>query len=163
MKTITFKPLRRIKKTNRISVSSYMQWRKVLTADYAKFNLIIDNEHLTFNKEEFVYDHKGKQLFFYSYNPQDVPVFQWSVMFSLDAITAVHKQYGILWRDTGHTNYSMKGTDCNGIPTFSHYTADYVATHSWDMTLFEPLTVGMVIKWYGWFLWQLNNSKLIDK
>ena len=47
MKTITFRPLRRIKKTGKIVVASYMQWRKVKTADYSKFKLVVDTKSNT--------------------------------------------------------------------------------------------------------------------
>lgn len=45
MRTIKFRPLRVIKKTGKITVASYMQWRKVMTADYNQFNLIISDDH----------------------------------------------------------------------------------------------------------------------
>lgn len=111
-------------------------------------------------KGELVHNHKGEPLFFYDYNPADVPVFQWSILFDLDAIIENNKQFGILWRDESHVNYRMDGTDCDGVPTFSHYTADSIAENCIDMTVFESLTVGMVVKWYGWFLWRLDNSCL---
>lgn len=162
MRTVKFRPLRIAKKTGKVTVAGYMQWRKVMTADYDDFNLIIDNSHNTMGKSAFVYNHKGEQLFFYAYNPHDIPVFQWSVLFNLETIRCNNEQYGILWRDFSHINYSMRGTDCDGVPTFSHYTAGYVATHYYhDIEKFEPLTVGIVINWYGWLLWHLNNSNLI--
>lgn len=160
MRTVKFKPLRVIKKTGKVTVASYSLWRNVLTADYSKFNLTLMDIHLNLNKKDFVYNHKGEQLFFYDYNPHDVPVFQWSKLFSLEEIRLNHKQYGILWSNDGHTNYSMRGTDCNGVPCFSHYTANYIATHSSNISAFEPLTVETVLLWYGWLLWQLNNSKI---
>jgi hypothetical protein len=74
MKVVIFKPLRRIKKTGKITVASYMQWRKVKTSDYNNFSLIIDDEYKSFPKDEYVYDHKGENLFWYNFkNPQDVP------------------------------------------------------------------------------------------
>lgn len=160
MRTIKFRPLRLIKKTGKITVASYMQWRKVMTADYSKFNLIISDDHMKMAKGDLVHNHKGEPLFFYDYNPADVPVFQWSILFDLDAITENNKQYGILWRYSNHVNYRMDGTDCGGVPTFSHFTADHIATFCRDVTAFEPLTVEMVSKWYGWFLWRLDNSYL---
>lgn len=165
MKKITFSPLRVIKKTGKITVASYMQWRKILTADYSKFQLEICNKHKQLDGNAFVFNHKGEQLFFYNYNPAEVPVFQYSKIFDLDAIREQHNQYGILWDSdiNHHVGYNMKGTDCDGVPTFSHFTADYIATHYLNVNEFVPLTVDMVNTWYGWFLWQLNNSLLLVK
>lgn len=160
MRTIKFRPLRVIKKTGKVTVASYMQWRTVMTADYNNFNLVITDEHNKMSKGDFVHNHKGEPLFFYDYNPADVPVFQWTELFDLDKIRETNEQYGILWRYESHVNYSMKGTDCDGVPTFSHFTANHIADSFKDITIFEPLTVGMVLKWYGWFLWRLNNSCL---
>ncbi len=159
-RTIKFRPLRVIKKTGKVTVASYMQWRKVRTADYRNFNLIMTDEHKKMAKGDFVYNHKGEPLFFYDYNPADVPVFQWNKLFNLDVIRENNEQYGILWEYEGHVNYFMKGTDCSGVPSFSHFTADHIADHYKDLTAFEPLTVEMVSRWYGWFLWRLNNCSL---
>lgn len=132
-----------------------------MTADYEKFILDTDKEYKKFPKDDFVYNHKGELLYFYTYNPADVPVFQWNPLFDFDAIRENNDSYGIIWNDThGHTNYNMKGTDCDGVPTFSHNTADYIGTHYKDINEFEPLTVETVLKWYGWILWQLNNVVL---
>lgn len=160
MKTIIFRPLRRIKKTGKIVVASYMQWRKVDTADYSKFNLIIDDEFRGMPKDEYVYDHNGDQLFFFTYNPDEVPVFQYSILFDLDTIREENKHYGILWKDQGKACYNMPGTDCDGVPTFSHYTANHIASNYNDVDQFQLLTVETVIKWYGWFLYRLENSNL---
>lgn len=121
-KIIKFRPLRRVKKTGKIAVASYMSWNKVRTADYNKFELLIDTEYQEFDKKEFVYDHEGKQLFYFTD--------QW----------------------IGH------GVDCCDTPTFSHYTADYVAKHYEDMNELEPLTVETVVKWYGKFLLSLGKA-----
>lgn len=56
-------------------------------------------------------------------------------------------------------HYMVKGFDCDGVPNFSHCTSDYCARFE-DVNQFEPLTVGMVVKWFGWFLYQLRNSVL---
>ena len=149
-----------MKETGKITVASYSQWRKVMTADYNKFHLIISDEHKKISKSEFVHNHKGEILFFYNYNPADVPVFQWNKSFDLDTIRENNRQYGILWSYDNNVNYIMKGSDCAGVPTFSHFTASHIATHHKDMTEFYPLTVSTVLKWYGWFLWRLNNSYL---
>jgi hypothetical protein len=96
-----------------------MQWNKVHTANYSKFELTIDNTYYFFPENEFVYNHEGKQLFYF--------IDQWR----------------------GH------GIDCNGTPTFSHYTADYIANQYKHMNDFEPLTVKIVVEWYGKFLLSL--------
>ena len=80
MNNATFKPLRKIKKTDKITVASYIQWRKILISDKncdwrnEKFNLVIDNEYKTFNSDELVYNYKGEVLFWYNYkNPESLP------------------------------------------------------------------------------------------
>lgn len=163
MRKIKFRPLRVVKKTGKVTVASYMQWRKVMTANYNKFNLITSDDYKKMAKDDFVHNHKGELLFFYDYNPADVPIFQYSKLFDLDAIRKNNKQYGILWNYESDVNYIMKGADCNGVPTFSHYTIHYLANYVQDITDFEPLTVERVVKWYGWFLWQLENAYLNTK
>lgn len=160
MKTITFRPLRRIKKTGKITVASYAQWRKVKTADYNKFRLIVDNEYKTMPKGEYVYNHEGEQLFFYAYNPNDIPIFNWSPVWDLETIRQNHISYGINWGGGNCINFHADGLDCDGVPTLSHYSADSIAEHYKNMNDFEPLTVQMVVKWFGWFLLQLDNSYL---
>lgn len=62
----------------------------------------------------------------------------------------------------------MRGTDCVGTPTFSHFTQEYVSEHYCNsiggfpdrIFDFNPLTVETVIKWFGWFIYQLENSYL---
>lgn len=157
MKTITFRPLRRIKKTGKIAVASYMGWRKVKTADYGKFNLVIDNEYKDMPMGEYVHDHEGELLFFYAYNPADIPVFN-SQLVDLEYIFATTDVRGFYGETANH--YSGNGIDCDGVPTFSHFSADYLGKHEYDVNKFEPLTVGMVVKWFGWFLLQLDNSYL---
>ncbi len=144
-----------------------MQWRKVATADYNKFTLIIDDEHKKFLKNDLVYNHKGELLYFYDYNPAEVPVFRYSKIesvFNLDSIHENNKQHGILWDRDGSVNYRMDGTDCSGVPTFSHFTKKNIDLHHHkNANKFKPLTVETVLYWYGWFLYNLRNSKLILK
>ena len=102
MKTIKFRPLRRIKKTGKITVASYMQWRKVKTADYSQFKLIVNQEYKTFDKDELVYDHKGENLFWRHYNPEEIPLFE------------NHNQK--TWK-TDYDMYCAKGLDVDGVPT----------------------------------------------
>lgn len=148
-----------------------MQWRKVMTADYNKFNLVIDDEYKSLPIDEYVHDHKGELIYFFTYNPSDIPVYnadaeriideEW-----LDKIHESKKPYGIQWgiSELGHTNYNMPGADCSGVPTFCHWTEERVTQEdTWNYyghDKFEPLTVGTVLKWFGWFLFQLQNSYL---
>lgn len=159
MKTIKFRPLRRIKKTGKITVASYMQWVKVKRADYSEFNLVLLDDYKDFNPDEYIYNHEGKQLFFYQYMPDEVPVFQNSIVCDLDEIRLNNAMYGIQWSG-GSISYHAKGTDCDGVPIFSHLTDDNVATHYNNMNDFEPLTVRTVVFWVGWFLYNLNKSNL---
>lgn len=170
-RVIKFRPLRRIKKTGKIVVASYMQWRKVMTADYSKFSLNLSDEHKGFPKDEFVYDHKGNLIFFFTYNPADVPVYdsQAEGILDDDWLTRVHESkqpYGIRWRicTPDHVNYHMPGADCSGVPTFTHWTENRVTQEdTWNYygaDSFEPLTVATVRMWFGWFLWQLENASI---
>lgn len=175
MKTLSFRPLRRVKKTGKIVVTSYMGWNKLRTADYNKFNLIISDEYKLLPKDEYVYNHEGKLLYFFTYNPADVPVYDSTAERILDEnwLDKLHdskQPFGIKWDSCpeSHVNYSrMDGTDCVGVPTFSHWTEDYISQEdTWNYyghDKFEPLTVGTVVKWFGWFLWQLNNVYLKTK
>lgn len=167
MRTIKFRPLRVIKKTGKITVASYMQWRSIKTADYNNFNLIIDESYKMLNDDDFVYNHNGKQLFFYGYNPGSVPIIikrgfedkqdlKWEV-----GNNFIIQNKGTIYSPEDWFTFRMDGTDCDGVPTFSHWDADYIMQdHTIKYTLFEPLTVGMVKMWFGWFLWQLDNSRL---
>ncbi len=167
MNEIVFRPLRRVKKTGKVVVAGYMQWRKVKTADYNELKLIVDNECANMPSDEFVYDHEGKQLFFYPYCPQLTDYFG---LENMDVeISRPHFQSMVWYPDgTGHiltngtpTFYTGRGVDCDGVPTFSHYTADYIAIHArvdYDLMVFGPLTVGMVRSWLTWFIYKLNTS-----
>jgi len=163
MKTIKFRPLRRVKKTGKITVASYMQWRKVQTADYFEFNLLLEPEYQSFNKDEFVYDHKGEQLFWYNHqNPDSLPKNYADIEMLRELVG--DELDGELWKlsepmGIGFASH-VHGFDCDGVPVFSHYTANYIATHYKDVNVFEPLTVGLVVKWVGWFLYRLQNSRL---
>lgn len=162
MKSIKFRPLRYVKNKDKIVVSSYMQWRKVMTANYSEFELIINSDHLKMNPEALVYNHKGEELFFYTYNPSEIPVFNWSVLFNLDDISESYSQYGINWNYDSAINYNMKGTDCDGVPTFSHFTIDYVVNNFKRINDFEPLKVKTVVFWFGWFLYRLDKIKIVN-
>lgn len=156
---------------NKIIVASYPLWGKVRTADYGKFNLTVDDEYKQFAGEDFVYNHKGELLYFFPYNPADVMVFQQTVIddedFDYDEARALHRDF-IIHHDGGKygspwTSYFMRGTDCCGVPCFSHHSGDSIAERYggyYSMFDFEPLTVKMVRQWLGWFLYNLENSYL---
>jgi hypothetical protein len=67
--------------------------------------------------------------------------------------------YPPMWK-TEYGMYSAKGLDCDGVPTFSHQTANSIY-NSKDIKDFEPLTVEIVRWWFGWFLYQLKNNELV--
>ena len=160
MKTLVFRPLRRVKKTGKIVVASYSQWRGVMTADYNKFNLIIDNEYQLLPKDEFVYNHKGELLFWFNINPADIPVFTYNRLMDSEKIRREYQWYGTLWEQGQHVNYMGPGLDCSGVPCFSHYNQERAADPYFNPNEFDPLIVKTVIHWHGWFLLQLNNSYL---
>lgn len=164
MKTITFRPLRRIKKTGKITVASYMSWYKVKCANYNKFSLKVLDEYSALDKSEFVYDHEGELLYHFNYNPWDVFVYHGSCidpLFDWDYLRETYKSFSIDGGAGGHISRHWRGTDCYGTPTFSHLTADKIVDAGYkDLNEFEPLTVGYVIDWLGWFLYQLENSYL---
>lgn len=135
-----------------------------MTADYNNFNLILDKEYKTLNPNDYVHNNKGELLFFYDYNPADVPVYPWTRDLDLTELHNTRKPHAIQWDPKGHANYNMPGTDCLGVPTFTHWTAEDVANRVKlsNINDFEPLTVKMVAYWFGWLLYRLNNSNLID-
>jgi hypothetical protein len=175
MKEIKFRPLRRIKKTGKITVASYMSWYKVRCADQFGCKLIIDGEYKLFNPDELVYDHNGDQLFWRDFDPEQIPVLPPYILQGDDF------EYPYPWKSVSqscfeenktHTTYSAKGLDCCGTPTFSHGTAKNITNgNMYNYTLeeigevlnpmaeYELLTVGTVVKWFGWFLYQLENTK----
>lgn len=156
---------------NKIIVASYMQWRGIQTANYGQFSLIIDDEYKHLDSESFVHDHKGELLFFFPYNPANVMAFQRTVIdqedFDYHEARVIHRDF-IIHHDGGRygspwTSYFMRGTDCSGVPSFSHHTADSIAERYggyYSMNDFEPLTVKKVRQWLGWFLYRLENSRL---
>lgn len=170
MRTIKFRPLRVIKKSGKIAVASYAQWRSIKTSDYNNFNLIIDERYKMLNDEDFVYNHLGQQLFFYDFKPDEIIVnpeipeldaFIPSQKSTEEYLNFRDKNPYILLDKGYYQTYWCRGLDCDGVPIFSHWDADYIVSdHTRDYTAFVPLTVGMVKMWFGWFLWQLDNSRL---
>jgi len=169
MKAITFRPLRLVKKTGKIVVASYAQWNRVRTADYAAFALTVDNEYAGLPADEQVYNHEGKPLFWRNFDPDSIPTLRHTRLVSheeFQAFTAANLGHYVIhwgpseWHPTGSISYACRDLDCQGTPTFSHLTIDHVAEHARDWADYEPLTVGIVVKWFGWFLYQLENSHL---
>lgn len=159
MKTIKFRPLRRLKNTGKIVVASYTTWNSVRCADYNKFNLIVDNEYRNMPSGEFVYNSDGELLFFYQYSPNNIPIFNYPFSMDVSEIHALTSVRGLNWGES--ISYSGIGIDCCGTPTFSHYTADKIADHFCNtINEFEPLTVGKVIEWYAWWLFLLKNASI---
>lgn len=159
-----FRPLRRVKKTGKIVVASYPQWNRIRTADYSAFCLTVDNEYAGLPEDEHVYNHEGKPLFWRDFDPEQIPLYTPEELriFEIEIAdlfqTVPH--HGIRWQPDGAINYCVRGLDCQGTPTFSHLTIEHVAEHHSAFRAYEPLTVGIVIKWFGWFLLQLENSNL---
>lgn len=163
MKTITFRPLRLVRKSGKIVVASYPKWNQVKTADYHcnKFNLIIDDEYKTFPGDCNVFDHTGEHLFWRDFNPSDITIFD-SGALSVNEMRQINPRYAIRWSCTGNVSYSVVGLDCLGTPTFSHGTIKNITSGAADVRPYELLTVDMVRKWFGWFLYNLENS-LIER
>ncbi len=170
MKTIKFRPLRVIKKTGKIVVASYMQWNNIRCGNYSKFNLIVDNEYEQMNKSDFVYNHEGKQLYHFNYNPWEVFEYYGSCIaegFDWDYMRETYKDFILVSTDREgkqYKSYHIRGADCAGTPSFTHYDEDRITTDdTWNYygaDAFEAVTVGYVITWLGWFLYQLENSNL---
>jgi hypothetical protein len=162
MKTITFRPLRFVRKTGKIVVASYAQWYRVKTADYNKFNLIIDDAYKTFAGDSNVFDHTGEHLFWRDFNPSDITIFDCGAL-SVNEMRAINPRYAIQWNSAGGISYSVLGLDCQGTPTFSHGTIENIMNGNADVRPYELLTVDMVRKWFGWFLYNLENSSIARK
>lgn len=166
MKEIKFVPLRRVKKTGKIVVAGYMQWNKVRCADYNEFQLMLSDEHVGFSPDEFVHNHKGELLFWYNHQDPEAlsknyPSIESAInILGVDPSVFEGEEWKLSEPLSGGFHWSVKGFDCAGTPTFSHGTANYIATFYNDVTEFEPLTVGVVLKWYGYFLWKLKNANI---
>lgn len=101
-----------------------------------------------------VYDHNGKNLFWRNFNPEEI-----TMLNNYSLVDGEDPEYPPMWK----TEYLFcaNGLDCDGVPTFSHGTADNIYNGKSDMTDFEPLTVKVVNYWFGWFLYNLQNNELI--
>lgn len=153
MKTIKFKPLRKVKKTGKIVVASYSQWRKIKTADYYDFELIINEDFKNFNDNELVHNHKGENLFWLHYNPEEIP--------TVNHLQVIYdeNEYPKMWR-TVYGMYSCKGLDVDGVPTFTNLTLNELGKYKGSIIDYEPLTVKDVKYWFGWFIYNLDNAQL---
>lgn len=161
MKTITFRPLRLIKKSGKIVVANYLQWRKIKVADNEKFKLIVVCDYNFFPSDKVVCNARGEQLFWFDYNPADVPVFPFFVGFPHTKIRSENERYAIQWGDfTGGLHYNSEGMDCDGVPVLSHYDANYIAGNIKDVHRFVPLTVEKATQLMGWFLYNLDNAEI---
>lgn len=165
MNTLKFRPLRRVKKTGKIVVASYMGWNKIKCANYNKFNLIVNDDYKIMPEDEYVYTHEGDLIYFFEYNPWDVFVHYGSCIaqdFDWDEIREQHKSFII--EHNGHRSYHMRGADCSGTPSFTHWDENRISQEdTWNYyghESFEPLTVKKVLEWLGWFLYRLDNSYL---
>lgn len=162
MRELKFRPLRRIKKTGKICVASYSQWSIIMTADYEKFKLTVVDEYSQMPKDEFVHNHLGELLYFFKFDPNEIPVFDnyQQVEDNDDVQGKQHYHYGLNHGHHHHTTFNVRGTDCYGVPCFSHYDADTIGTHYSDPFSFTPLTVDIVTKWLVWIMFRLRNAKI---
>lgn len=169
MKELKFRPLRIVR--DKIVVASYMQWNKLRTTNYnGQFRLIVDKEYESLPPNEFVNDHKGEQLYHFTYNPWEVFEYHGSCLdegFDWDRMRQRHKDFIIVGKDREGQqtkSYFMRGADSAGTPTFTHYDTDRVTQDDtwayYGADAFDPLTVWTVINWFGWVLWNLSNAQI---
>jgi len=128
MKTVPFRPLRRVKKTGKIVVAGYAQWTQVRTADYSAFCLVVDQEYVGLPLDEHVYNHEGKPLFWRDFNPEDIPVYTPDELrvceIEIGNLFRSAPHHGIRWKPDGSISYCVRDLDCQGTPTFSHLTIE---------------------------------------
>lgn len=164
MKTLLFRPLRFVKSLDKIVVASYSQWNRVKTADYNKFNLVIDDMYRKFSGNALVYNHVGEQLFWRDYEPSSITVFDFRCGLTFDEMRAINSNFAYSMVVT--LSYHSKGLDCQGTPIFSHGTVSNIVNGHREISKineYDLLTVDIVRKWYGWFLFNLENSSITIK
>lgn len=136
---LKFRPLRKDKKSGKIIVASYDQWRKVFNSKL-KVVLVLDN----YDKSSFVYNHELKQLFFPFENPSEIEnTFEYK-----EGDIKIDLLNGRKW-------YMATGLDCDGIPAFTNYTThDIIVSAGMGkyfkpefINKFNPLTVQTVLNW----------------
>lgn len=140
-------------KTGKIIVNGYGTWRKYYKMDFS--NLILDYGYNSLPPDEFVYNRKGEQLFFYGYKPEDIKE-------RVYGLPSPPYWYAIYDQNSNRKHFASRGLDSDGIPCFSHYTMDRCANGSsidW-MEQYEPLTVRMVIMWFDWLM--MNKIERIN-
>ena len=139
MKKLLFSPLTRIKRTGKISVLSYSGWRKFYKMNFSEFEISLQQ----FPHDEYVYNRKGEQLFFYSYKPSEIKQ-------RINGDNTILNWFSVY---NNSVYFGCRGLDCDGVPTFSHHNADRVAQNSFKwMAMYEPLTVKTVLMWLDWLM-----------
>lgn len=165
MKTIVFKPLRYIKKTKKVTVASYMQWRKVYTANKETTTIVFDSSFKDKPTNTLVYNHKGEPLFFYEVEKIKLPKLTYIQKFGRELEATKKKvdfsDYCISGFNEDNSIYFVTHyLDCDGVPTISHFTENCISGYSKEQKQkLEPLTVGMVMRWFDWFCLLVENSK----
>lgn len=158
MVTHNFKPLRLVKKTGKITVASYSNWRRIKCKDWVGNQVCLIREYDQLDPSAHVYNHKGHNLFFPNVKPWDIPAY--SLNAAAEANLDFSQRHSIDYGN-GQKSYWGTGIDNEGVPTFSFFTSSYVAQHcSKQLLEFEPLTVEMVADWAGWFLYNLQRCEV---
>lgn len=142
-----------------------MRWRKVMTADYSEFELILDDSQKNFDPKERVYNHKGELLFWFKHNNPDALPLNYPNKDLVDFIYEEFEEWKLAKMNEPigiGFHYSVPGFDCDGVPAFSHYDQKRCVDYG-DVTQFEILTVEMVLVWYGYTLYRLKNANLKSK
>lgn len=163
MKTIIFRPIRIVKKTGKIVVASYSQWYSVKNADRDKLNLVIDPTYRELREDAPVYNHNGENLFWRDYDPEEIPIFDSPLPMTWDEIKEIYPRFAIRYHPVLNPSFCAQGLDCDGTPTFSHGTIKHISNGYRDMSGFDLLTVGIVSKWFGWWLMNLRNATITAK
>jgi len=153
MNQIKFRPLRHVKKSDKIVVASYSTWRKIVNTD--RYNptheIVVDTEYKGMDPDAFVHNQKGEQLFFPDY----------ARLPSKDVWKKSGGAIG-LWVET-IGEFVRYGMDSEGVPFFSDITKYYAIRHYKDSRIFNPLTVGTVAQWVDLFLSRIYDSPVTYK
>lgn len=155
MKSIKFRPLRYVKKSKKIVVASYAQWKNIKSYDYGcmPFELILNTDFRYMDANSYVYNHKGENLFWHDINIESI--------ITVETNDDYQKKY---WKTcTGY--YSVSGLDCDGVPVFTNGTTLNISNlrDLNEIDKYEPLDVKTVVKWLWWFIYELKNCNVIKK
>lgn len=155
MKEIRFQLLRRLPGSNKIAVAGYQQWRKLKIEDNKgrEFHIVLDRTHLNVPEDTLICNHKGENLFWKDFDPEALP--------QLPHYSPVYEKFPSLpdgWQKDGET-FAAFGIDVEGVPTFSHWDANTIASTSEDMSAWEPLTARTVRRWFERMLYRMENCK----